>query len=168
MGKTHNITRQVRDQAPHYPFLTAGLREVHQVTTTVTTGSDRPHHHYPRHHQGVNSGLLLVDLGRVRRSEEFQEELEVGRMEAASQRILSHPDWSLGDQVGRNLPPDAIISQEWLSLLSWTQPHLVSLLPCSYNVLQCSTTTNSSLLLPNSACGLPTLVAHYCGIEVHV
>ena len=121
---------------------------------------DHPNHH----HQGVNSGLLLVDLARVRGSEEFQEELEVARMEAASQRILPHPDWSLGDQVDQ----EATISQEWLSLLSWTRPHLVSLLPCSYNVLQCSTTTNSSLLLPNSSCDLPTLVAHYCGIEVQV
>jgi len=92
--KGDKLVGLVADQSPYYPF--------------ITSGSGPPR-------QGLNSGLMLFQLGKMRRSFEYNSELNAAKMEKMSDRFLPHADWSLGDQ-------------DWFSLLSWSKPHLVAIL----------------------------------------
>ena len=65
--------------------------------------------------------MVLFHLERMRASREFLEEAEVGRMELLATSFLPAKDWGMGDQ-------------EWITLLGWSKPHLVGLLPCRCTV----------------------------------
>ena len=69
--------------------------------------------------QGFNSGVTLYHLGRMRESEEWEEELVVERMKEIAHQFL------FAGTVG---------DQDWLTVLGWVRPHLFHLLPCHYNV----------------------------------
>ena len=92
---------------------------------------------------------MLFQLDKMRKSEEYNEELRPDAMRQLSKKFLPLPEWNLA-------------AQDWFSLLSWEKPHLVASLPCRYNVLQCSTrvgaVTNS-----NISCSQEIAIAHFCG-----
>ena len=54
--------------------------------------------------QGLNSGVALYHLERMRSSLVYREELIRERMAQLSDKYLPSPDWSLGDQVQQLLP----------------------------------------------------------------
>merc|ERR1712008_64091 len=114
----------VSDQSPYYPFITSG------------SGPAR---------QGVNAGLMLFQLDKMRASDEYNQELTPGAMTRLSEMFLPQPEWSQA-------------AQDWFSLLSWSKPRLVARLPCQYNVMQCSTVTFSKVAanIPNIPCGQET------------
>lgn len=123
-----------RDQSPYYPF--------------ITGAQDKPR-------KGLNSGVALYHLERMRSSLVYREELTRERMAQLSDKYLPSPDWSLGDQ-------------DWLTLLSWEHPSLVASLPCRYNSMQCHTAAfgdDAMLAKANLPCEEKVAIAHYCGIE---
>ena len=63
--------------------------------------------------------MTLYHLGRMRGSEEYQEEVEVERMKEIAQQFL------FAGTVG---------DQDWLTVLGWDKPHLFHLLGCEYNL----------------------------------
>ena len=104
--------------------------------------------------QGVNAGLMLLQLDKMRESEEYNEELLPDAMSRLSGKFLPEPEWSLA-------------AQDWFSLLSWSKPHLVARLPCQYNVMTCNTTTFSkAATFSNIPCSQETAIKHRCGINI--
>lgn len=125
----------VNDQSPYYPFITSGWGP-------------------PR--QGVNAGLMLFQLDKMRESEEYNEELKPGKMSRLSRKFLPRSEWSLA-------------AQDWFSLLSWWKPGLVAHLPCQYNVMFCSTVFFSKAAnFSNIPCSQETAIAHFCGTEINI
>jgi len=122
------------DQSAHYPFM-LGATQSQQ--------------------QGVNSGLALYDLKKMRESSDYNLELDSGRMEELSRRYLPQNDWVLGDQ-------------EWFSLLSWGRSRLVKILPCQYNFLRCSSGGGAlsgvdTKFSQNFPCNQEAVALHFCG-----
>jgi len=99
--------------------------------------------------QGVNAGVMLFQLDKMRESEEYNEELRPEAMIRMSKKFLPRPEWSLA-------------AQDWFSLLSWTKPQLVAHLPCEYNVMQCSTAVGA-VASDNSSCSQEAAITHFCG-----
>ena len=73
----------VRDQSPYYPFITSGsgpprqarlLNPKKSVITFLV--------------QGLNSGLMLFQLGKMRESVEYKSELDAAKMEELSNRFV--------------------------------------------------------------------------------
>ena len=106
--------------------------------------------------QGVNAGLMLFQLDKMRASEEYNEELRPDLMTRLSKIFLPRAEWSLA-------------AQDWFSLLSWAKPHLLARLPCQYNVMQCTTVSFSNVpRFANIPCDQETKVAHFCGSEINL
>ena len=106
--------------------------------------------------QGVNAGLMLFQLDKMRESEEYNEELKPAAMSRLSRKFLPRPEWSLA-------------AQDWFSLLSWWKPGLVAHLPCQYNVMFCSTVFFSKAAnFSNIPCSQETAIAHFCGTEINI
>jgi len=127
----HQVMGLVGDQSAYYPFMTSG------------SGPAR---------QGLNSGLVLFQLSKMRHSAEYNRQLNKTMMHELSNRYMPHADWSLGDQ-------------DWFSLLSWQAPDLVATLPCQFNVLQCNTIELGSATsrFANIPCQEEIAIAHFCG-----
>jgi len=121
----------VSDQSAYYPFMTSG---------------------YGLPRQGVSTGVMLLQLDKMRESEEYNEELTPSSMTRLSSRFIPRPEWSL-------------TSQDWFSLISWAKPHLVALLPCQYNVHSCSSAVafSNPEAFSNIPCSEETAVLHHCG-----
>jgi len=123
------------DQSAHYPFMLGATQN---------------------QQQGVNSGLALYNLKKMRESSDYNSELESERMEELSRRYLPQNDWVLAEQ-------------DWFSLLSWEQSHLVKILPCQYNVLRCSssggerTSGTDTKFFQNFPCNQEPVALHFCG-----
>ena len=106
--------------------------------------------------QGVNAGLMLFQLDKMRESEEYNEELGSDAMRRLSNKFLPRPEWSLA-------------AQDWFSILSWVKPHLVARLPCRFNVMFCSTVLQNQFAnFSNIPCDQETAIAHFCGIEINI
>jgi len=72
----------------------------------------------PGRFQGLNTGVLLLDLERMRNSSEYNFfTTQAGVKELAEK-------WKLGGTVG---------DQDWLTLLSFEKPELINILPCEFN-----------------------------------
>ena len=139
----------VTDQSPYYPFITSAWGPPRKVCMDCV---DKIKHDA----QGVNAGLMLFKLAKMRESVEYNEELVPDKMSQLSERFLPQSDWSQA-------------AQDWFSLLSWERPHLIDHLPCQYNVLQCSTVVVPfAEFYSNIPCGQETAIAHYCGMEMNV
>ena len=99
---------------------------------------------------------MLFQLDKMRKSEEYNEELRPDAMRQLSKKFLPLPEWNLA-------------AQDWFSLLSWAKPHLVASLPCKYNVLLCSTVAFAKdAKFSNIPCGEEIAIAHFCGNEINV
>ena len=68
--------------------------------------------------QGLNSGVALYHLERMRSSLVYREELTRERMAQLSDKYLPSPDWSLGDQVQQLLPASGAESGQTNVLIS--------------------------------------------------
>ena len=107
---------------------------------------------------------MLFQLDKMRKSEEYNEELRPDAMRQLSKKFLPLPEWNLAAQDWFSLLSFFLFFFIFFrfSLLSWAKPHLVASLPCRYNVLQCSTgigaVTNS-----NISCSQEIAIAHFCG-----
>ena len=98
------------NQSPYYYFATAAYRALNPHTKVGQPGK----------FQGLNTGVVLMDLDKMRRSQLYTEEIELESMVALHKNFLPSSDWGLGDQ-------------EWLTLLGWQYPHLMRQLPCQFN-----------------------------------
>jgi len=70
--------------------------------------------------RGLNTGVVLYNLEKMRQDETYQEQLKSENYE----KLLK----SYG--INKMMVGD----QDWLTLLIWTYPHLAKVLPCEYNV----------------------------------
>lgn len=98
------------NQSPYYYFATAAYRALKPDTKVGLAGK----------FQGLNTGVVLMDLVKMRNSHLYSEETELERMVALYESFLPSSDWGLGDQ-------------EWLTLLGWKHPNLIRQLPCQFN-----------------------------------
>jgi hypothetical protein len=98
------------NQSPYYHLATTAYRQQHPATAIGSPGKL----------QGLNTGVVLYHLARMRDSAIYREAAGLEGMVALHNAFLPSADWGLGDQ-------------EWLTLLSWQQPALLRLLPCQYN-----------------------------------
>jgi len=72
----------------------------------------------PGNLQGVNTGVVLLHLAKMRESLRFNKYLEKQEMDRVCQKF--HFKGFIGDQ-------------DWWNLVVWDSPHLVHFLPCIYN-----------------------------------
>jgi hypothetical protein len=82
--------------------------------------------------QGLNSGVVLFNLTRMRASFLYNEELTVERMNILLENFMFGGKCCVGDQ-------------EWLTLIGWEHQFLVHPLPCAYNSIEASVVQEESL-----------------------
>ena len=99
-------------------------------------------------------GVMLLQLDKMRESEDYNKELAPSSMTRLSSRFIPRPEWSLA-------------AQDWFSLISWAKPHLVARLPCQYNVHACRSDVafSNAEAFTNIPCSEETAVLHICGKE---
>ena len=73
--------------------------------------------------QGLNSGVVLYNLTRMRESSLYNEELDLDMMDELVDSFLFRDQCYVGDQ-------------DWLTLMSWKHPQLFHPLPCDYNFME--------------------------------
>ena len=98
------------NQSPYYYLATAAYRALNPHTKVGQPGK----------FQGLNTGVVLMDLDKMRKNQLYAEEIELERMVTLHTSFLPSADWGLGDQ-------------EWLTLLGWQYPSLIRQLPCQFN-----------------------------------
>ena len=74
----------------------------------------------PGKYQGLNTGVVLMDLEKMRQSDFYNKETKLESMVTLHKSFLPSSDWGLGDQ-------------EWLTLLGWRNPSFIRQLPCQFN-----------------------------------
>jgi len=72
----------------------------------------------PGRFQGLNTGVLLLDLEKMRKSSEYNHFTTQSGVKELAEK------WKLGGTVG---------DQDWLTLLSFEKPELINILPCEFN-----------------------------------
>jgi len=140
-----------------------GIEQVHLLFSTMTsdqvvglTPCQSPYYPFitgatDQQRRGLSTGVLLLKLKRMRESGEYNAELSSARMEVLAGKYLPKNDWVLAEQ-------------DWFSLLSWDQSHLVKVLPCNFNVFRCKWPPISpSPLFRNFPCNAAPAILHFCG-----
>ena len=96
------------DLSPHYRNMVTDLAG----NTWTSLGLPGPH-------QGFNTGVVLFNLERMRKSEEISRFVQPDKV------------GQLLDKYG--LARMSLGDQDWLTCLGWDQPHLFHILPCMFN-----------------------------------
>ena len=97
------------DLSPHYFASSRAYRSKYPGTSVGSPGR----------YQGFNSGVTLYNLEKMRKSLEYQQEVNIDRMEELAVKYM------FAGTVG---------DQDWLTLLGWERPEMFHVLPCQYNV----------------------------------
>merc|ERR1719499_3022675 len=105
---TKNLFSFAPDLTPHYFTLSQDYRSNHPETSVGLPGSQ----------QGLNTGVGLLHLARMRESEELNKYLRSEEMDKLAEKFMF---------VG------ALGHQDWWNLVSWNQPELKHSLACNYN-----------------------------------
>ena len=98
------------NQSPYYYLATTAYRDLNPDTKVGQPGK----------YQGLNTGVVLMDLEKMRQSDFYNKETKLESMIALHKSFLPSSDWGLGDQ-------------EWLTLLGWRNPSFIRQLPCQFN-----------------------------------
>eukprot|EP00090_Calanus_glacialis_P003366 TRINITY_DN12492_c0_g1_i2.p1 TRINITY_DN12492_c0_g1~~TRINITY_DN12492_c0_g1_i2.p1 ORF type:complete len:205 (-),score=57.08 TRINITY_DN12492_c0_g1_i2:84-650(-) len=104
-----NLYSFAPDLTPHYFTLTQDWRTANPSSPIGTPGPQ----------QGLNTGVGLLHLSRMRASQQLNDNLLPEMMDRLADRFLF---------VG------ALGHQDWWNLVSWASPEMISHLPCNYNV----------------------------------
>ena len=90
----------------------------------------------PGPQQGLNTGVGLLHLSRMRASQQLNDNLLPEMMDRLAGRLVFVG--ALGHQVallsGVTTHQPSICVQDWWNLVSWASPEIISHLPCNYNV----------------------------------
>ena len=95
-------------QSPYYFGYFRDFRESHPGTHVGAAGR----------FQGLNTGVLLLDLERMRASPSYSHYSSTAGVSQLADK------YQLGGTVG---------DQDWLTLLSFEKPELINILPCEFN-----------------------------------
>eukprot|EP00090_Calanus_glacialis_P003365 TRINITY_DN12492_c0_g1_i1.p1 TRINITY_DN12492_c0_g1~~TRINITY_DN12492_c0_g1_i1.p1 ORF type:complete len:205 (-),score=57.65 TRINITY_DN12492_c0_g1_i1:84-650(-) len=104
-----NLYSFAPDLTPHYFTLTQDWRTANPSSPIGTPGPQ----------QGLNTGVGLLHLSRMRASQQLNDNLLPEMMDRLADRLVF---------VG------ALGHQDWWNLVSWASPEMISHLPCNYNV----------------------------------
>ena len=96
------------DLSPHYRTNLADYIKTHPETQLGLPGR----------YQGLNTGVVLFDLEKMRKSTQYNNYLTPDKVDDLFKTY--HMKMTVGDQ-------------DWLTLLSFQQPNLFSILPCQFN-----------------------------------
>ena len=107
---TKSVMSVASNQSPYYYLVTQSFR-VPNPTSKI--GS-------PGQLQGLNTGVVLLDMTRARGSPEYNRAATEKGMEEMWRNLLPSSDWGFGDQ-------------DWATVLGWGGNNLVTQLGCEYN-----------------------------------
>ena len=102
------------DLVPHYRIILDNFSQTNPITLLGQPGR----------YQGLNTGIVLFDYEKMRKSVPYNTYLNPAKVDKLFQTC--HVKMTVGDQ-------------DWFTLLSFHQPKPISILPCYFN-------TNTSLL----------------------
>jgi len=107
----HNLLGAAPDPSPMYMNAAKDYLEWSPSKTILGQGGDFP---------GLNTGVVLFNLTRMRRSKDLNDQLNIGAMRKLLDHFRFNDKCMLGDQ-------------DWFTLLSWRMPECFYQLPCAFN-----------------------------------